>query len=289
MKRIANVPVVGVGRFTEPDEMVRVIRSGQLDIIGCARPSIADPWLPRKIDEGRADDIRECIGCNACVSRYNLNNMIVCTQNATAMEEYRRGWHPEKFAPTPTPEMVLVVGAGPSGLECARVLGERGYEVHLVEADAQLGGHLRNVVRIPDLAEWRRVIDYREGQLAKMPNVTVMRGAGVVTADDILDYGAARVVLATGARWVGNGLGATGPDPVQGIDATLDAFVTPEQFFAGKPVGDRVVVLDSDGYFMGISIAEMLVDQGKRVTLVTHHETVAPMTEKTSKASTCAG
>ncbi len=203
VKRIANVPVVGVGRFTEPDEMVRVIRSGQLDIIGCARPSIADPWLPRKIDEGRADDIRECIGCNACVSRYNLNNMIVCTQNATAMEEYRRGWHPEKFTPTPTPEMVLVVGAGPSGLECARVLGERGYEVHLVEADAQLGGHLRNVVRIPDLAEWRRVIDYREGQLAKMPNVTVMRGAGVVTADDILDYGAARVVLATGARWVG--------------------------------------------------------------------------------------
>ena len=97
-----------------------------------------------------------------------------------------------------------------------------------------------------------------------MPNVTVMRGAGVVTADDIFDYGAARVVLATGARWVGNGLGATGPDPVQGIDATLDTFVTPEQFFAGKPVGDRVVVLDSDGYFMGISIAEMLVDQGKQ-------------------------
>ena len=281
VKRIAKVPVVGVGRFTEPDEMARVIRSGQLDIIGCARPSIADPWLPRKIDEGRTDDIRECIGCNACISRYNMQNMIVCTQNATAMEEYRRGWHPEKFAPASAPEMVLVVGAGPSGMECARVLGERGYDVHLVEAEAQLGGHVRNVVRIPDLAEWRRVIDYREGQLAKMPNVTVMRGAGLVTADDILDYGASRVVLATGARWVGNGFGVTGPDPLQGIDATLDPFVTPEQFFAGKPVGDRVVVLDSDGYFMGISIAEMLVDQGKQVTLVTHHDTVAPMTEKT--------
>jgi dimethylamine/trimethylamine dehydrogenase len=281
VKRIAKVPVVGVGRFTEPDEMARVIRSGQLDIIGCARPSIADPWLPRKIDEGRTDDIRECIGCNACISRYNMQNMIVCTQNATAMEEYRRGWHPEKFAPASAPELVLVVGAGPSGMECARVLGERGYSVHLVEAEAQLGGHVRNVVRIPDLAEWRRVIDYREGQLAKMPNVTVMRGTGLVTADDILDYGASRVVLATGARWVGNGFGVTGPDPLQGIDAALDPFVTPEQFFAGKPVGDRVVVLDSDGYFMGISIAEMLVDQGKQVTLVTHHDTVAPMTEKT--------
>ncbi|HTN98818.1 MAG TPA: NAD(P)-binding protein, partial [Nordella sp.] len=204
VKRIAKVPVVGVGRFTEPDEMVRVIRSGQLDIIGAARPSIADPWLPRKIDEGRVEDICECIGCNACVSRFNLNNMIICTQNPTALEEYRRGWHPERFAPAPDPEMVLVVGAGPSGLECARVLGKRGYDVHLVEAKEQLGGHLRDVVRLPGLAEWGRVYDYRESQIARMPNVTVMRGTGLVTADDILNYGARRVVLATGARWVGN-------------------------------------------------------------------------------------
>lgn len=281
VKRLAKVPVVGVGRFTEPDEMVRVIRSGQLDIIGAARPSIADPWLPRKIDEGRVEDICECIGCNACVSRFNLNNMIICTQNPTALEEYRRGWHPERFEPAPNPEMVLVVGAGPSGLECARVLGKRGYEVHLVEAKEQLGGHLRDVVRLPGLAEWGRVYDYRESQIARMPNVTVMRGTGLVTAQDILDYGARRVVLATGARWVGNGLGASGPDTVPGIDAGLDHFVTPEQFFAGKPVGDRVVVLDSDGYFMGISIAEVLADQGKQVTLVTHLETVAPMTALT--------
>jgi dimethylamine/trimethylamine dehydrogenase len=281
VKRIAKVPVVGVGRFTEPDEMVRVIRSGQLDIIGAARPSIADPWLPRKIDEGRVEDICECIGCNACVSRFNLNNMIICTQNPTALEEYRRGWHPERFEPTPNPEMVLVVGAGPSGLECARVLGKRGYEVHLVEAKEQLGGHLRDVVRLPGLAEWGRVYDYRESQIARMPNVTVMRGTGLVTAQDILDYGARRVVLATGARWAGNGLGASGPDTIPGIDATLDHFVTPEQFFAGKAIGDRVVVLDSDGYFMAISIAEVLADQGKQVTLVTHLETVAPMTALT--------
>ncbi len=281
VKRLAKVPVVGVGRFTEPDEMVRVIRSGQLDIIGAARPSIADPWLPRKIDEGRVEDICECIGCNACVSRFNLNNMIICTQNPTALEEYRRGWHPERFEPTPNPEMVLVVGAGPSGLECARVLGKRGYDVHLVEAKEQLGGHLRDVVRLPGLAEWGRVYEYRESQIARMPNVTVMRGTGLVTAEDILDYGARRVVLATGARWAGNGLGASGPDTVPGIDAALDHFVTPEQFFAGKAIGDRVVVLDSDGYFMAISIAEVLADQGKQVTLVTHLETVAPMTALT--------
>ena len=281
VKRIAKVPVVGVGRFTEPDEMVRVIRSGQLDIIGAARPSIADPWLPRKIEEGRPEDIRECIGCNFCISRYNGQNLIACTQNATALEEYRRGWHPEKFDPAPSAETVLIVGAGPSGLECARVLGERGYDVHLVEAKAELGGHMQDVLRIPQLAEWRRVVDYRESQIAKMPNVNVMRGAGMVTADDILEYGASRVVLANGAHWVGNGLGASGPDGIPGIDAAQPQFVTPEQFFAGKPVGQRVVVMDADGYFMGISIAEILVDAGKGVTLLTHHEIPSPMTERT--------
>ena len=129
VKRIANVPVVGVGRFTDPDEMVRVVKSGQLDIIGAARPSIADPFLPRKIDEGRTEDICECIGCNICISRFNLGSTIICTQNPTVMEEYRRGWHPERFAKPERSEAALVVGAGPAGLECARVLGLRGYRV----------------------------------------------------------------------------------------------------------------------------------------------------------------
>lgn len=281
VKAIANVPVVGVGRFTDPDEMARIVRTGQLDIIGCARPSIADPWLPRKIDEGRVDDICECIGCNACISRYNMSNAIICTQNPTALEEYRRGWHPERFETAPDAKTVLVVGAGPSGLECARVLGRRGYDVHLCEARETLGGHMQDVVKLPGLAEWARVVHYRESQIQRMANVTLMRGTGLVTADDILEYGASRVVLANGASWVGNGLGASGPDPVPGVDSNLDHFVTPEQYFAGKPIGDRVVVMDSDGYFMAIGIAEALVDQGKHVTLVTHYETVAPMTERT--------
>jgi dimethylamine/trimethylamine dehydrogenase len=281
VKRIAKAPVVGVGRFTDPDEMVRVIRSGQLDIIGCARPSIADPWLPRKVDEGRVEDICECIGCNVCISRFNLGSTIVCTQNPTALEEYRRGWHPERFALVPAPSTVLVVGAGPAGLECARVLGLRGYDVHLCEAAETLGGHLRDVISLPHLAEWGRVVTYRESQLKRMANVQIMRGTGLVTADDILDYGAPRVVLATGAQWVGNGLGAAGPDAIPGVDDALPYFVTPEQLFAGKPVGKRVVVLDADGYFMAISIAEMLVERGKQVTIVTQLEKVSPMTDLT--------
>ncbi|MEA2780653.1 MAG: dimethylamine/trimethylamine dehydrogenase [Rhodospirillaceae bacterium] len=281
VKRIAKVPVVGVGRFTDPDEMVRVIKSGQIDIIGAARPSIADPWLPRKIEEGRTEDICECIGCNVCISRFNLNNTIICTQNPTAMEEYRRGWHPERFAPAERPVSALVVGAGPAGLECARVLGLRGYKVSLVEAETTLGGHLRDVIRLPNLAEWGRVIAYREGRLSRMANVEILRGAGKVTAEDILEFGAPRVVLATGSHWVGDGLGAMGPDAVPGADATLPYCVTPEQYFAGKSIGQRVVILDADGYFMASSIAEVLADQGRQVTIVTQHEKLAPMTDLT--------
>ncbi|MBL8582159.1 MAG: FAD-dependent oxidoreductase [Rhizobiaceae bacterium] len=280
VKSIAKVPVVGVGRFTDPDEMARVVRSGQVDIVGCARPSIADPWLPRKIDEGRIDDIAECIGCNQCIARFEYGVSIVCTQNPTALEEYRRGWHPEKFAPRKDDELILVVGAGPAGLECARVLGRRGYRTHLVEADTTLGGHLRDVVGLPGLAEWGRVVALRETQLRRMPNVEIMMGTGDATADDLLEYGADRIVLATGANWTGDGSGI-GMDCVAGINSALQAFVTPEQYFAGKEIGRNVTILDSDGYFMAISLAERLADLGHEVTVVTPFDRIAPYTDFT--------
>ena len=84
---------------------------------------------------------------------------------------------------------IAVVGAGPAGLECALTLGRRGHEVELLEATPHLGGHLRDVVRLPGLAEWGRVISWRETQLDKLANVTVRRGVGMVTAEDLLDYG----------------------------------------------------------------------------------------------------
>ena len=94
VKPLTSKPVVGVGRFTSPDEMVRQVRSGILDLIGAARPSIADPFLPKKIDDGREDEIRECIGCNICVSAYHGGVPVRCTQNPTMGEEWRRGLAP---------------------------------------------------------------------------------------------------------------------------------------------------------------------------------------------------
>jgi dimethylamine/trimethylamine dehydrogenase len=119
VKTVTSKPVVGVGRFTSPDAMVSQIRRGVLDLIGGARPSIADPFLPNKIKDGRVDEIRECIGCNICVASDAYSIPLRCTQNPTMSEEWRRGWHPERIPAAPEPKNLLVVGSGPAGLECA--------------------------------------------------------------------------------------------------------------------------------------------------------------------------
>jgi dimethylamine/trimethylamine dehydrogenase len=284
-KRQTRIPVLGVSRETSPDDMAAHIREGRLDIIACCRPSISDPFIPNKIDEGRAEDIRECIGCNICISRWEIGGPpLICTQNATANEEYRRGWHPEKFDKADDACSVLVVGAGPAGMECARVLGERGYDVHLREKTAEIGGCIKDIMRYPGLSEWGRVTTYRQIQLDKLKTVEVHTGVGEMTADDVLNYGADKVVLAVGSHWSADGTGGVTHAPVPGIDASLPHICTPEQVMAGKEIGERVLVLDGDGYYTGVSMAELMADQGKKVTLVTSLGSVGPYTDFTLEA-----
>src|SRR5262245_7115098 len=200
VKSLTRKPVVGVGRFTSPDTMVSQIRRGVLDLIGGARPSIADPYLPKKIDEGREQDIRECIGCNICISSWHDSVPVRCTQNPTAGEEWRRGWHPERFATAGSKASVLIVGGGPAGLECALTFARRGYSVSLAEAADHFGGRLRFETTLPGLATWGRVLDWRLGQLQRLPNVTLYAG-NELSVSDILELEHQRVVIAAGARW----------------------------------------------------------------------------------------
>ena len=285
-KNYTDKPVMNVGRFTNPDTMAEVIKTGQCDIIGAARPSIADPFLPRKIEEGRYEDIRECIGCNICVSRFEMSGPpIACTQNATVGEEFRRGWHPEKFSKaTNADNDVLVIGAGPAGMECARVLGERGFRnVHLVDAGSAIGGSMTYIPELPGLGEWRRFVDYRKIQLDKLPNVTVILNKRM-TPEDVLEYGASIVIVATGSRWAHDGMNGFTQAPVAGAGANLEHVRTPEEVMAGASIGQKVVVYDADGYFMGVGMAEKLLREGHDVTYVTPFEKVAPFTEKTLEA-----
>jgi dimethylamine/trimethylamine dehydrogenase len=263
VKSVTSKPVVSVGRYTSPDAMAVRIRAGFQDFIGAARPSIADPFLPAKIREGRADEIRECIGCNICRAANNEAVHLRCTQNPTIAEEWRQGWHPERIAVHPKRETALVVGAGPAGLEAALMLGRRGLEVTLADAGTALGGRLLRESTLPGLGTWIRVRDYRATMIGKLPNVQVFLGSAMA-ATDVAEFGADHVVLATGSRWRRDGVGAQAPD-----GRTFANALTPDDIFAGVvPVGP-VVIYDDDHYFMGGALAERLADQGHAVTLVT--------------------
>ena len=277
-------PIVGVSRLTSPDRMAEIVRSGVWDLIGGARPSIADPFLPVKVEEGRYDEIRECIGCNICIVKGDEWHHLGCTQNATAGEEHRRGWHPERFDRAENADRdVLVVGAGPAGMECAVVLGKRGIKrVHLVEAEREIGGLLRWVPKLPGLGEWGRLLNWRAIQLEKLRNVEVITGARLGAAD-ILEYGAEIVVLATGSAWAGDGTSWVTREPLPGADAALSHIFTPEQvMLAGeRPTGGTVAVYDCEGYFTGAGIAELLAAEGLTVELVTPLAVVAPLCDMT--------
>ncbi len=278
IRELTRKPVVGVGRFTSPDVMVKQIRSGVLDLIGCARPSIADPFLPRKIDEGRVEDIRECIGCNICITGDMTMSVSRCTQNATFMEEWRRGWHPEKFAPRGDSQSVLVVGAGPAGMEAARVLGERGYDVVLAEAGGAIGGRVARERLLPGLSAWGRVADYREYQLSQMANVEIYLGSEL-SADQVLEFGFENVAIATGATWRRDGIARFHVTPIP-VDEAMPVF-TPDDLMSGNVPAGNVVLYDDDHYYMGGVLAELLVQKGAHVTLVTPSAYVSDWTNNT--------
>jgi len=276
VKRLTTKPVVGVGRYTSPDSMVSAIQRGVMDMIGAARPSIADPFLPTKIKEGRVEDIRECIGCNICVTGDTRFVPIRCTQNPTMGEEWKRGWHPEKIASKKSDKEVMIVGAGPAGLEAARALGQRGYEVTLLDARKELGGRVIRESALPGLNEWRRVVDWRLTQLKKMKNVGLYPSSPM-TAEEILESGAQNIIIATGATWRRDGVGRTLWKPIAGFDSG-NVFTPDDIMESGSLLPNsqqqaaglqNIVIYDDDHYYMGGVLAELLAEQGYSVSLVT--------------------
>ena len=265
VRRQTGKPVVCVGRFTSPDSMLGQLRRGVVDLIGAARPSIADPFLPTKVREGRLEDIRECIGCNICYAHDCRGAALRCTQNPTMGEEWRTGWHPERV-PAGTGGSVLIVGAGPAGLEAAHILGKRGYEVALADAALEAGGRVALESRLPGLSQWARVRDYRLGQINKLANVTLYLDSRMQAAD-VRAFCADHVLIATGARWRRDGIGRWHARPIEPLDAA--GVYTPDDVLGGRVPAGEVVVFDDDHYYLGPVIALKLAGEGARVRYVT--------------------
>jgi len=285
VKQLTTKPVVGVGRYTSPDSMVSAIERGVMDLIGAARPSIADPFLPTKIKENRHEDIRECIGCNICVTGDTRFVPIRCTQNPTMGEEWRRDWHPEIIAPKKKDDEILIVGAGPAGLEAARALGQRGYKVILTDAKREAGGRVLLESQLPNLIEWRRVIDWRLTQLNKLENV-FFYPSSKMTAQDVLESGEPNVIIATGSTWRRDGVGRQLSRPVPGEakiftpDDLMESGGLPPELRELAP-GLHILIYDDDHYYMGGVLAELLATNGCKVTLVTPAPTISAWTEYT--------
>lgn len=273
IKSITSKPVVSVGRFTSPDTMVSHIKRGIVDFIGAARPSIADPFLPKKIEEGRLEDIRECIGCNICYMGDGKGVPVRCTQNPTISEEWRRGWHPEYIENKRSDSKILVIGAGPAGLECTRALGQRGYEVLLAEGTRQVGGRVSLEAKLPGLAEWARVRDHRVQQIEKMSNVEIFRESKM-SAEDILGVKADHIVLATGSRWRSDGFGNSNRAGIRSLGPSAKIY-TPDDIMAGRLPESPTMIFDDDHYYMGSVIAELIRSKGNQVTLVTPSDVIS--------------
>jgi len=279
VKNITTKPVVGVGRLTSPDLMVKLIERGALDLIGAARPSIADPYLPSKIKNQKTDQIKECIGCNICVSSDNFMVPIRCTQNPTMGEEWRRGWNPETIKPKQTDQKVLVVGSGPAGLECSLQLARRGYQVILAESKNKLGGRVLFESGLKGLSAWKRVIDNRVHEILQKNNIEVYKESAL-TPEHIKELGINNIFLATGSSWRKDGVGRSRRTPIKGLDSIT--VYSPEEIDESYKEVERPIVVydDEQGYLAGV-LADHLSAKGLQVVFITPASVVSPWTDST--------
>ena len=279
VKSLTSKPVVGVGRLTSPDLMARLIKQQTIDLIGAARPSIADPFLPNKIKEGRIDEIRECIGCNICVSSDNLSVPIRCTQNPTMGEEWRRGWHPEKIKPRKTEQAALVVGSGPAGLECSMQLARRGYHVILSEGASELGGRVLLESDLKGLSAWKRVVDNRVYEIQQKTNIEIYRESEL-TLSHINELDVNNLFIATGSSWRVDGIGRSRRKEIAGLEK-IQVLTPTDAIRKQDSIKDPLVIYDDDqGYLAGV-IADHLSSLGHNVTFVTPASIVSPWTVTT--------
>jgi len=253
IKKVVDIPVCSGGLISDPEIAEKVLEAGMVDMVFVGRQLIADPDWPRKVESGRIENIRPCCACNdGCLLRVFNGQTLWCAVNPMTAYEYR--WENEEALPKPLKsEKVLVVGAGPGGLEAARIAAIRGHKVSIVDKGDKVGGTL-NIASIPSFKKrYSKLIEWYDGQLRKL-GVTVQlntKGTPQLIEKEAPDA----VVIATGTE-------PLIPD-IPGIKKS----VTADNVLQGKKeAGQNVVVVG--GGLVGCDTALYLSKQGKNVTIV---------------------
>ncbi len=256
-----QIPTFHAAKIPDVATARHAIASGKLDMVGMTRAHMADPHLMRKVLEGREDDIRPCVGANYCLDRIYQGGMALCLHNPSTGREIEQ---PHDIAPAKTPKRVTVVGAGPGGLEAARVAATRGHSVTVLEAANQPGGQIRLTALQERRREMMSIIQWRYDQCQKLG--VQFRFDTFAEAEDVLATTPDEVIIATGG-FPHTDVLADGNDLVVSAWDILSGDVS---------AGQNVLIFDDAGDHAALQAADAVSATGAHVEIVTPDRSFAP-------------
>src|SRR5512143_2878488 len=257
MREKIKLPVFCTGRINDPVMAERVLANGQADMIGMCRALIVDPYLPKKSQEGKLDDLRYCIADNqGCIGRMGINRLLGCIQNPAVGLE--KTWGEGTLKPAKVKKKVMIIGGGPGGMWAAKMAGQRGHDVTLYDRNQELGGQVLIAMKGAGRDECGVIIRNEKGQVEK--SGTKIKLGVDVTTDMVLKENPDVVICATGS--------VPKECPVPGADG--DAVYNVWQVLQGQAdLGEKTILIDYDGHHRATATTEWILNQGKKCDMIT--------------------